>query len=131
MYYYWYSTCYLHLFAFSINFAFISSELQFNIQLLVSGSRVQIFLVAIENDAINELVYFKTGNKFSSIQLGYIYNTIYGISDYNINRIQRIQNSAARIVTNTRKYDHITMFFKNYIGYLLDSVSISIVFNNL
>ena len=31
-----------------------------------------------------------------------------GISGYNINRLQRIQNSAARIVTNTRKYDHIT-----------------------
>ena len=33
---------------------------------------------------------------------------LYGISDYNINRLQRIQNSAARIVTNTRKYDHMT-----------------------
>jgi len=34
---------------------------------------------------------------------------LYGISDYhNINRLQRIQNSAARRVTNTRKYDHIT-----------------------
>ena len=32
----------------------------------------------------------------------------YGKSIYNINRLQRIQNSAARIVTNTRKYDHIT-----------------------
>ena len=27
---------------------------------------------------------------------------------FSINRLQRIQNSAARIVTNTRKYDHIT-----------------------
>jgi len=27
---------------------------------------------------------------------------------YNINHLQRIQNSAALIVTNTRKYDHIT-----------------------
>jgi len=33
---------------------------------------------------------------------------LHGISDYNSNRLQRIQNSAARIVTNTRKYDHIT-----------------------
>ena len=34
--------------------------------------------------------------------------TLYGISDYNINHLRRIQNSAAHIVTNTRKYDHIT-----------------------
>jgi len=32
---------------------------------------------------------------------------IYDIYDYNINRLQRIQNSAC-IVTNTRKCDHIT-----------------------
>jgi len=33
---------------------------------------------------------------------------LYRISDYIINRLHRIQYSAARIVTNTRKYDHIT-----------------------
>ena len=33
---------------------------------------------------------------------------LYGISDYKINRLQLIQNSAACIVTNTRKYDNIT-----------------------
>jgi len=33
---------------------------------------------------------------------------LYGISNYNINRLHQFQNSAARIVTNTRKYDHIT-----------------------
>ena len=38
----------------------------------------------------------------------YYKSMLYGISDYNINRFQRIQNSVARIVTNTRKYDHIT-----------------------
>ena len=38
---------------------------------------------------------------------------LYGISDYNINRLQRIQNSSPRIVTNTRKYDHITPILQN------------------
>ena len=33
---------------------------------------------------------------------------LYGISDYNIYRLQRIQNTAARTVINIRKYDHIT-----------------------
>ena len=30
------------------------------------------------------------------------------MSAYNINRLQRIQNSAVRILTNTRKYGRIT-----------------------
>ena len=37
-----------------------------------------------------------------------LYTLLHGISDYNINRLQRIQNSVACIVTHTRKYDHIT-----------------------
>ena len=41
-------------------------------------------------------------------RIDYCNALLYGISDYNIKRLQRIQNSAARIVTNTRKYDHIT-----------------------
>ena len=38
---------------------------------------------------------------------------LYGISDYNINRLQRIQNSAARIMTNTQIYDHIVPILQN------------------
>ena len=38
---------------------------------------------------------------------------LYGIPDYNINRLQRIENSAARLVTNTRKYDNITPILQN------------------
>ena len=33
---------------------------------------------------------------------------LYSISDYNINHLQRIHYSAARIVNNTLKYDNIT-----------------------
>ena len=33
---------------------------------------------------------------------------LYSISEHNVNHLQRIQNSAAGIVTNTRTYYHIT-----------------------
>jgi len=42
---------------------------------------------------------------FVTSRIDYSNSLLYGISDYNINCIQ---NSAAHIVTNTRKYDHIT-----------------------
>ena len=45
---------------------------------------------------------------FVTSRIDYCNSMLYGISNYNINRLQRIQNSAARIVKNTRKYDHIT-----------------------
>jgi hypothetical protein len=63
---------------------------------------------------------------FVTSRIDYCNSLLYGISDYNINRLQQIQNSAARIVTNTRKYDHITPILqKVHIGYLLGSVSIA------
>ena len=61
---------------------------------------------------------------FVTSRIDYCNSLFYGISDYNINRLQRIQNSVAGIVLHTRKYDHITPILQNYIGYLLDSVSI-------
>ena len=45
--------------------------------------------------------------------IDYCNSLLYGISDYNINRLQRIQNSAAYIVTNTRTYDHINPILQN------------------
>ena len=45
---------------------------------------------------------------FVAYRIYYSNSLLYDISDYNINHLQRIQNSAARKVTNTRKYDHIT-----------------------
>ena len=36
---------------------------------------------------------------------------------YSINRLQKIQNSVARIVTRTSRSSHITPVLKLYIGY--------------
>ena len=37
----------------------------------------------------------------------YFNSLLYDIADYNINRLQRIQNGAARMVTNNGKYSHV------------------------
>ena len=57
-------------------------------------------------------------NVFVAYCIDYCNSLLYGISDCNINRLQRIQNSAARIMTTARKCDHITPF--HYIDYLLE-----------
>jgi len=50
---------------------------------------------------------------FITSRIDYCNSLLYGVSDYNINRLQRIQNCAARIITNTKKYDHITPVLRN------------------
>jgi len=45
---------------------------------------------------------------FGTSHIDYCNSLLYGISDYNTNRLQLIQNSAPGILTNTRKYYHIT-----------------------
>lgn len=38
---------------------------------------------------------------------------LYGINEQHLNKLQLCQNAAARILTNTRKYDHITPILKD------------------
>ena len=50
---------------------------------------------------------------FITSRIDYCNSLLFGISDYNINRLQRIQNCAAQVITNTKKYDHITPVLRN------------------
>jgi len=50
---------------------------------------------------------------FVTFRIDYCNSLLNGKSEYNINRLQRIQNSAAHIVTDTRKYEYITPILQN------------------
>jgi len=45
---------------------------------------------------------------FVSTRLDYCNSLLYGISDNLYRRLQAIQNAAARLITNTRRCEHIT-----------------------
>lgn len=49
---------------------------------------------------------------FITSRIDYCNSLLAGISDYNLQRIQRVQNTAARILSLTRKFDHITPVLK-------------------
>ena len=51
-------------------------------------------------------------NSLVSSKLDYCNSLYSGISQTNLNKLQRIQNSLARVITNTSKYQHITPTIK-------------------
>ena len=51
-------------------------------------------------------------NSLVSSKLDYCNSLYNGISQANLNKIQRIQNTLARVVTNTSKFEHITPIHK-------------------
>ena len=64
-------------------------------------------------------------NSLVSSKLDYCNSLYNGISQANLNKIQRIQNTLARVVTNTSKFEHITPILKKYIGFQSNNASIT------
>jgi exonuclease III len=68
-------------------------------------SRIRQYLT---QDATERLIH-----AFISSKLDYLNSLLIGLPRYLINRLQRIQNIAARIVTRARKYDSITIVLES------------------
>ncbi len=58
---------------------------------------------------------------FVTNNLDSLNSLLYGLPDYSIHRLQRILHSAARVVSNVRKYDHITETLKELHWLPIDS----------
>ena len=57
---------------------------------------------------------------FVTSRIDYCNGLLYGLPDCEITKLQRVQNAAARLLTSSRKFDHITPSLKkNYTGCLL------------
>ena len=52
-------------------------------------------------------------NDLITSRLDYVYAILYGLSSKQINRLQKLQNSAARLITRTKKWNHITPVLKS------------------
>ena len=52
-------------------------------------------------------------NAFVMSRLNYCNSLCHGINECQLNKVQHIQNAAARLVTDTRNYDHITPVLRN------------------
>ena len=52
-------------------------------------------------------------NSLVTSKMDYCNSLLYGINEYQLDQIQRCQNNAARIISLSRKYDHITPTLRN------------------
>ena len=57
---------------------------------------------------LNEKVTLSLVHSFITSSIDYCNNLFYGQPKRILRKLQRIQNSAARVITNSKKYDHIT-----------------------
>ena len=64
-------------------------------------------------------------NPLVSSKLDYCNSLYSDISQSNLNKLQRIQNLLARVITNTAKYQHITPTLKPYTGFQSNKESIT------
>ena len=75
-----------------------------NFQLRELG-RIRDFL---SSDAATSVIH-----AFITSRLDYANSLLAGLPDTEIKKLQKIQNTAARILTRTRKYDHISHILRN------------------
>ena len=63
-------------------------------------SKIRKFLSSSSIETLINAFIYSHLNCFNSL--------LFGLPDYELNKLQRIQNSAARLFTGCRKFDHIT-----------------------
>ena len=64
-------------------------------------------------------------NALVSSNLDYCNSLLTGINKSNILKLQRVQNSLARAITNATKYEHITLVLLSCIGFLFSKEFVS------
>jgi len=82
-------------------------------RLLVTGKyfelcQLRVVLQSLTSEAATSLVH-----AFISCRLDYCNALLYGIADCQLQRLQCMQNAAARLVTGLRRTDHITPILKS------------------
>ncbi len=88
----------------------IDSTLSFNdhIGKVVKTAFFHLRNIACIRSSLSQQDVETVTHAFVTSQLDYCNSLLYGLSANNIKRLQYVQNSAARLITHTRKNDHIT-----------------------
>src|SRR5664279_2404908 len=88
----------------------IDSTLSFNqhVDNICKASHYHIRALRHIRQCLNDDTARTVASSMVGARLDYCNSILYGTTTNNINKLQRVQNSLARVVTGTRRYDHIT-----------------------
>ena len=75
---------------------------------VIIDSQLSPFITLSSICCVEPLTLLSAATTFISCRLDYCNSLLYGISDTLLQRLQSVQNAAARLVTGTRRPDHIT-----------------------
>ena len=98
--------------------AILASSLTLTCLSLIKSNLYPNLVIFISETSVEFVIFFlflqlqKLANSLVSSKLDYCNSLYSGISQVNLNKLQRIQNSLARVITNTSKYQHITPILK-------------------
>ena len=97
--------------------AILASSLTLTCPSLIKSTLYPNLVIFISETSVEFVIFFLStatalANSLVSSKLDYCNSLYSGISQTNLNKLQRIQNSLARVITNTSKYQHITPTLK-------------------
>ena len=72
-----------------------------------------MFYYYMLGESTDQISYFSDINSFVLSRFDYCNALIYGLPDHLINRLQMVQNSAARLVVGARRWEHVTPILKS------------------
>ena len=88
-------------------------DMKTNVRSIVQAASLAIFKIGrlrkyLDTKSVERLIH-----AFVSSRLDYCNSLLYGLPANEIAKLQRVQNSAARLVTRSKKHEHITPILKN------------------
>lgn len=83
-------------------------NMQSHVQRICRSSYAQLRTIARVRSVLPQKTAETLVHAFITSRLDYCNALMYGLPTSTISKLQRVQNSAARVVTRSRKYDHIT-----------------------
>ena len=92
--------------------AILASSLTLICLSLIKSTLYPNLVIFISETSVEFVIFFLFLQPLVSSKLDYCNSLYSGISQTNLNKLQRIQNSLARVITNTSKYQHITPTLK-------------------
>ena len=94
--------------------AFLDSKMNMeqHVNSVCKSSYAQIRQIGRIRQYINKDVTKSLVNSMVSSRLDYCNALLYGVPKYALNKLQNVQNTAARIITRTSRYSHITPVLK-------------------